>query len=220
VIAPVYDWTGFYAGVHGGTSWQRAGGIYDQNDAAGPTDLGALRLKGFVFGGQAGYNLQMGSYLFGVEADVSWARADDTAWSVEPAPRGPDPVSAKRDYLASVRGRLGWIWDRMLIYGTGGIGFTRYEVAITEALPPPVFGSTSISKSGLVWGGGVEYAMSPTLSLRGEFLRYQLGTSLALAGPLFPDADFGDFIRLQHIDVVRAGMNFRFGGEGGIITRY
>jgi outer membrane immunogenic protein len=218
--SPVYDWTGFYAGVHGGYSWQRTSGVYDQLDAAGPTDLGAMRLRGAVFGAQVGYNLQMGAFVFGVEADGSWAKAEDTALSPEPAPRGPDPITAQRDYLISVRGRLGWVWDRALIYGTGGIGFTRYDLTITEALPPPVTGTASVNRSGLVWGGGVEYAVSPMVSLRGEFLQYRLGTSFELAAPLFADADFGDFIRLHHINVVRGGLNFRFGGDGPVSSRY
>jgi outer membrane immunogenic protein len=220
VAAPVYYWTGFYAGVHGGYSWHKANGLYDQLDVAGPADLSGLRLRGAVLGGQVGYNFQVNSFVFGIEADGSWAKADRTVFSPEPPVRGPDPVTAERDYLVSVRGRLGLAWQQALFYGTAGIGFTRYDLTITEVLPPPVTGSTRIKKSGLVWGGGAEYALTPALSLRAEYLQYRLGTTLGLDPLVYPDADPGDFVRLHHINVVRAGLNFRFGGDAPVSSRY
>jgi outer membrane immunogenic protein len=103
--APLFSWTGFYLGAHGGYGWTTSQGL----DANG----------GFA-GGQVGYNFQTGSFVFGVEGDGAWANisqgVNGIAFGV--------PVSAtfKDDALASVRGRLGVTYGNVLFYGTASGG--------------------------------------------------------------------------------------------------
>src|SRR5436190_12946248 len=101
--AVINNWTGFYLGGHAGYALSSPSGQYDQADAAGPTDLGALKLNGLVYGGQVGYNVQFSNFVLGVEGDGSFGTVKKTIHSPEPAPRGPDPVTGERKDLASFR---------------------------------------------------------------------------------------------------------------------
>ena len=207
----LFNWSGFYVGLHAGYAWAGVSGIYDQLDAAGPTNLGALKLDGFVLGGQIGWNWQVNNFVVGVEADASWAHARDSMLGSEPvgSGRGPDTITVRRDYLASIRARLGVTWDRLLIYGTAGLGFTRHSISIADVFTATT-GTRSVSKSGLVVGAGIEHAFSNNMTWRLEYLHYAVGTRFALTSPPFADADPGDFVRFGPVNVVRAGVNVRF----------
>jgi outer membrane immunogenic protein len=207
--AAIYNWTGLYVGGHIGYGLSSASGLYDQADAAGPTDLSGLKLNGLVAGGQLGFNWQISNFVVGVEADASYATVKRTIDSPEPAPRGPDPITAERENLASIRARLGFAFDRALIYGTGGYGWTKHSLTITEAFDGST-GSVSVSKGGMVYGGGVEYALVNNLTVRLEYLHYAVGTTVTLDPAVFSDADPGDSIKFGNIDVVRLGVNYRF----------
>ena len=103
VSGAVYDWTGFYGGVHGG--YGRGSG--------GSTDLG-----GFIGGFQGGYSMQQGQFVMGLEGDIGIAAIDGS--------RGASDTSI--DALGSVRARAGFAVNQVLIYGTGGFGFGDVNV--------------------------------------------------------------------------------------------
>jgi len=210
IMAPAFSWTGFYAGIHAGYGWSDLRGTYDGADAAGPTNLGNLNGDGFVIGGHLGYNYQFSNIVIGIEADASWNDAEDTIRSPEPPPRGPDPVKYDRDYLASVRGRLGFAFDRTLFYGTGGVAWTTHKLTITETLTGQT-GTIKRSQTGFVVGGGIEHAFGDgSWTARVEYLHYELDRRVALNAGTFNDADAGDFIRFPNVDVVRFGIQKRF----------
>ena len=77
---PIYDWSGFYVGVFGGGGH----GNHNLNNALGPAGFADFTVNysssGGLAGGEAGYNVQSGSYLVGVEGDAFWAniKGDDT----------------------------------------------------------------------------------------------------------------------------------------------
>ena len=111
------------------------------------------------------------------------------------------------NYLASIRGRLGWAINDWLLYGTVGWGFSRFE--FTENMPAaPFSGKLRLEDEGIVYGGGVEWMLAYGVSLRAEYLRYDLGHSTSI--PLsFADADAGDRIGFDNIDVARAALNIK-----------
>ena len=137
---------------------------------------------GFVGGGQIGYNWQSGQIVYGLEADVSFADI-----SFKESFMGVT-VKGSIDWMATARGRVGFLLTpSVLAYGTVGFGIAGGSGSAN--LPGVVKFSVSDSESDLVFGVGLEAKFSDTMSARIEYLA-------------FNDND---------IDVIRAGLNFRFG---------
>lgn len=177
-VAPVYNWTGLYLGINGG------GGF------GGGTGFGANASGGMV-GGTLGYNWQAGQTVFGLETDLDWTNIKGTGISGVTGL----PVETKNDYLGTVRGRLGYAWDRVMLYATGGLAYG----SIKTSAP---FGSASETKAGYTLGGGLEFAVAGPWTAKIEYLYVDLGHGAAL--PIT-----GEDSRFR-TNIVRAGLNYRF----------
>ena len=175
-----YDWTGFYIGANGGYGWS-------SNFASGST-------KGFVGGGQLGYNWQTGRLVLGVEGDLQYTslKASETVGGVT--------ATGKIPAFGTARGRIGYAWDRMMLYGTGGWAYTKTDVSLTN-------GVTTVSdakwSSGYAVGGGVEWAAWNRWSVKAEYLYVHSGNvELTLAGVTAGGS--------YNLNVARVGLNYRF----------
>jgi outer membrane immunogenic protein len=163
-----YSWTGFYLGGQLGYSW--GSDRLSEFLTAGRTPLGVsfdYSPSSFVGGVHAGFNYQMGSFVFGVEADVEAMNARG-GFNDPPLVRSPfDPggiVRVQQDWQASVRARIGYAFDRFMVYGTAGAAFTKFEHSYFNPLAG--FGeSGNFSRTGWTVGGGVNYAMTDNLIL-------------------------------------------------------
>lgn len=196
-------WNGWYVGLHGGYAWQDVHGIF--NSANIPTRLDGEQ-KGGVVGGQLGYNWQSDQFLLGIEGDLSSLTNDGTRSTVNyGGPIVHDHFAS--DYLGSVRARLGWAIQNWLLYGTVGWGYSRAE--ITRDYPAGPFNDKiKLNGNGVVFGGGVEWMLTYGVSLRGEYLRYDLDRSTNVPG-WWPQADPGDRFGFDKIDVARAALNIK-----------
>ncbi len=168
-------WTGLYVGAHGGHGWTGSTGI---------------DLTGWAGGVQAGYNLQLGSIVIGVEGDYTWSKLDGSSRL------GNLPLSGAVDSLWSVRGRLGYSFaNSVMIYGTAGYG--GYDTSVRALVSGfNLTGSTSIAA--VVVGGGAEVLLTPSIMLRLEGLRY-VGD-----GHSWTTGGDGDVTQL------RAGVSYKF----------
>lgn len=195
-------WRGFYAGLNGGYAWQSASGTFNS-----VTDLSGLTLNGAIVGGQIGYNWQANQFVFGVETDVSTlAEGGDTVTS-NPGTGTASSLSADMRYLASVRARLGWAIGNWLLYGT--VGWGAGEFKFTDDAPVvPFYSTMTVKDNGLVYGGGVEWMLSYGVSVRAEYLRYDLNAGSSLSSTL-PGADPGAHIGFDNVDVARAALNIK-----------
>lgn len=196
---------GLYVGLHGGYDWQDTGGVFDNQ--GGATNLSSLNLDGPIIGGQLGYNYMINSFVVGIEADATASvNSSDSVVNNAGLPVY-EQLSAEIGYLASVRGRLGFVMNDVMIFATGGIGFGEFK--FTENAPAtPFLGSLRFQESGAVYGGGLEWNLMQGVSLRGEYLHYDVGTTQLLPShPVLPNADPGDSIKFRDIDVVRAAIN-------------
>jgi outer membrane immunogenic protein len=115
-LPPAFTWTGCYIGGHLGGGW-------GDKTVSVPSLLPGVSvtgdLDGFLGGGQVGCNLQFGgNWVIGIEGEGSAAdiKGDITRTIVGIT----GTASAKTNWIASATGRLGWAWDRWLIYGKGG----------------------------------------------------------------------------------------------------
>lgn len=160
----VFDWTGFYVGLHGGGAGSRIGWQYVVGGAASHSGSGA-------FGGvQAGYNVQNGAWVFGGEADLSYADIDGDT----PCPSPTYSCNSDIGWLGSVRGRAGYAFDNVLLYGTAGLGLG--SVRIETELGGVTAGERK-TRVGWTAGAGAEMAFSDAWSVKGEYLYYDLGRS-------------------------------------------
>ena len=179
------NWTGFYIGLHGGYGW----GNLNDNDASDDVFDNA-DVQGAVIGGQLGVNWQWNNFVLGVEGDAGWSGIDTTDEFDDNAANGEDMGF---DYLASVRGRLGLGFDRFMIYGTGGVGFTSFS---TDGIAD----SGEDTQIGWVAGGGAELLVTDNVSLGAEYLHYEFDDTF----------DDGDTNVGTSADVIRGRVNVKF----------
>jgi outer membrane immunogenic protein len=197
-------WNGLYVGLHGGYAWQNTDGIFDSG--GGATDLSGINLNGAIIGGQLGYNYQSGQFLLGIEGDASALEGSDTVFN-DAGTATAASLTGDMSYLASVRGRLGWAINNWLLFGSVGWGYANFKFSENAPLAP-FNGTVHFNDSGLVYGGGVEWMLAYGVSVRGEFLRYDLGKSQLIPDNFF-DRDPGDRVGFDNIDVARAALNIK-----------
>jgi outer membrane immunogenic protein len=154
---PLFNWTGFYVGGHGGYGWG---------------DAENLKPAGWFGGGQIGYNWQYApNWVFGLEADISGSDISDT--NVAGAPL----VNSKTNYFGTARGRLGYTVDRVMVYGTGGLAWAHNRANDGAFLDDQ-------THVGWAAGAGVEYAFAPNWSTKLEWLYADYGNkTYALTAP-------------------------------------
>ncbi|HEV7257458.1 MAG TPA: outer membrane protein [Bosea sp. (in: a-proteobacteria)] len=178
-LPDIYSWTGIYLGVQAGYSWGQERTAF--SDALGRAFNGAAFRQSSdsaLGGAHAGFNLQTGSIVLGIEGDVEALDAGETL--VAPAMTG----RVKRDWQASVRGRVGFAMDRFMIYATGGAAFTDFDYHLYDAAAG-LSASTDRSKTGWTAGAGVNFAYTDNLILGAEYRYTDFGkVNAAGSGPL------------------------------------
>jgi outer membrane immunogenic protein len=221
-------WAGFYIGAHGGYAWGRDPQSYPPElFMMSGASLTGTNSKGWIAGGQFGHNWQYDRVVTGLEVDVSAADImGNTTTSV--VAFGPSTITAALDekvnYLGTVRGRLGWLpTDTVLLYGTAGLAWERFERGQTNTSMTVGVGSYTTrevapsDRFGWVAGVGGEVMLgSPSWIGRLEYLHYDFGrvldeSSYAAAPP--PTA-VSNTVGRQTIDLVRAGVSYKFGPDG------
>jgi len=234
---PAFTWTGFYAGLNAGVGWANN----NSNLPAGAIPVSGFATSnsnqaGFVGGAQAGYNYQFGAgqgVVVGAEADIQFAdlrtrNNQPFTFATTPGTTFFQGSSNSGNYIGTVRGRIGYGFDRVLVYGTGGlaygdVGGTRNSAAfaVTNAGAVNPFTNTvaatttttqlastgSRTRTGWTLGGGVEYAVWQNWTVKAEYLYYNLGHNNAtFLTPLSIASTNKD----NTGNIVRAGVNYKF----------
>jgi outer membrane immunogenic protein len=186
----------FYAGLHLGGGWTNFRSPADAQDIAG---------SGVIGGGQFGWNYQMGSYVFGVEADftASGVRADQTADLYGITVNG----SVRNEWFATLAGRFGFANGRLLSYLKAGGAWTRYRWNFDAPGLGTAFGSDT--RGGWMIGAGLEQALTSDLSAKIEYNYMDFGSrteTLTTTGGLAP---VPTDVRLD-VHMVKVGFNRRF----------
>ncbi len=217
VLSPVFDWSGFYAGGHVG--WGKADTNYtdpfgDVGFGAGPFSL-AVRPSGALGGAQAGWNWQFGSFVLGVEGDLS--RTDIKGGGVfNGAPAGLPAIPAVFRYdtnmhwIGSATGRVGYAYQNVLLFVKGGGAWTEQTHTQTIAVPSFALSSTGAldkTVSGWTIGAGMEWGFANNWSAKAEYQYYDFGKDRLnlsiLNGLVRSDID-------QTVQVVKLGVNYHF----------
>lgn len=164
VAVPSFSWTGPYVGVQAGYDWFKA-------DNRGFGGSATSKPDGFTVGGYAGYNVQLDNspLVLGAEADLNYSDAKGS--------RGL--VRNEIGWTGAIRGRVGYAFDRFLVYGAGGLAFADHDVKGRGALG----GSDDTVAVGWTIGGGVETALTDNVTARVEYRYSDFGTdSFSVAG--------------------------------------
>jgi len=177
----VYNWTGFYVGLNGGYGW-------GHSDLSAPLSA-SLDTSGGLVGGTLGYNYQMGQFVLGAEGDGDWSGISGSTICAATT------CDIHNNWLATVRGRVGYAFDRFLPYVTGGAAFGNIKTSVAGV------GDTDTTRTGWTAGGGLEVAISGPWTAKIEYLHVDLGD----ADTAVPGATTS-----FHTDLVRAGVNYRF----------
>ena len=196
--APIYvapfSWSGFYIGINGGYGW----GHSDWNN--GPMGNVSMNVKGGLLGGTIGYNLQTGSWVWGLEGDLdaSWMDGSSVGGGAGTVCSGAG-CSTKNKWFGTARGRIGYAWDRWLPYITGGASFGDIKATANSG--------NSVDKSKVGWtvGAGVEWAFTGAWSAKLEYLYSDLGKITCDAATCGTSTD----VSLK-ANIVRLGVNYRF----------
>jgi len=156
-----YSWTGAYAGVQGGYSWgnDRVSRFLNGNGVGATSSYSTDSALG---GGHVGFNYQFGSIVLGIEGDAEAVNARGGYSDAGVTGR------VQRDWQGSVRGRIGYAFDRFMIYGTGGAAFTEFDYRV---LNPATGLGERMQNSATGWniGAGVNFAFTDNLILGAEY---------------------------------------------------
>ena len=183
-----YNWTGFYVGINGGGGW-------GNSDWSAATGSSGRDTSGGLVGGTIGYNYQVGPAVFGIEGDIDWTNIRGSSSAV------PCTTSCetKTSWLGTVRGRLGYSFDRFMPYITGGLAVGDIKANAAG------FPGNSETNAGWTLGGGVEASIVGPWTAKVEYLYVDLGDMNCPAGScvLATNVD-------ARANIVRGGVNYRF----------
>jgi outer membrane immunogenic protein len=258
-VPPSFTWTGFYVGVNAGYGWGNSNNNNNNFLGFGAIPVGGFfpvsgngnNNGGFVGGGQVGYNYQFGAgqgLVVGVEADLDYADIGGGnnnggvpfTFATTPGtvffPGTGTGHGSSGGYLGTVRARVGYAWDRFLVYGTGGLaygdigsrnggGFAVTQAGFVNPFTGAVAGATQTTalgtnggnstRAGWTIGAGLEYAVWQNWTVKAEYLYYNLGSGknnnnngFFFAGAPFAFA--GNKNNNNDGSIVRVGVNYKF----------
>jgi outer membrane immunogenic protein len=229
---PIFTWSGLYIGGQIGYGWGK--------DSIDVTDT-AFGVPGFFFsdnennpdgvigGAHVGYNLQFAQWVVGLEGSVDGSSQNGTV---------TDGVTGlmketRLDVQGSIRARIGFAFDRVLIYATGGAAFSdvRNNYVDTSGIVTGTPGNSeqdSKTRAGWTVGGGIQYAVTNNWSIRAEYRYSDFGnnkdfafTPTISAGSLFSPT--GSVFFTHHVteNQVQAGLSYKFDlAPAPVVSKY
>jgi outer membrane immunogenic protein len=218
VMAPIYNWSGFYIGVNAGGAtshncWSLANvaGI-----AVGPFDEGCHDATGAVAGGQIGYRWQMTNWVFGLEAQGDWANLKGSNIS-SPGALSPIVNQTKIDAIGLFTGQIGYAWNNVLWYAKGGAAVTH------DTYDGFLAGIQLDEASETRWGGaigtGIEVGFAPGWSVAFEYDHLFMGRRDITFPATALVSSRIDNIK-QDVDMATVRLNYTFGGPGPVLAKY
>lgn len=194
----IYNWSGIYVGGHIGGAY--SGSSWTDPFAPGSND--DFSSWGFLGGAQVGANAQFNRLVLGIEGDFSWINNKNS---------GTDSIgeglNTNVQWTSTVAGRIGAAFDRLLVYGKGGLALAQDQSSLTD-LGGNV-ATDSFLRTGWTVGAGLEYALDNNWSAKIEYDYLGFGSqSMNFATPLESVSSNASL----NVQEIKAGINFRFGG--------
>jgi outer membrane immunogenic protein len=223
-VAP-FTWAGTYIGGNLGGAW----GNFNidptmTNNLTGiVTDAGTTSLtdKSVIGGFQVGHNWQFGSWVLGIEHQFQFSNLQQTSTVAFPvgALLPGDSFTAKVDSLNATKAKVGWAWDRALLYATGGLetGFvdgSAAYVARPGGSPALTFSDNNKFHVGYTVGAGLDYAVTDRISVGVEYRYFDLGSQTYHLGAVTPAGMAASTVNTNvslHASEVTARLNWKLG---------
>ena len=216
VVAPVYNWTSCYVGGYVGGAWNaeavRASDVYGYNFASsGVYDVWNYDLKSsFLGGGTVGCNWQpIGSpWVIGAEGEIGYLRL--TSSGIDPFDFAQLINSSVKvgDWYGMATARLGYAWDRALVYLKGGVAFVDVSATVVDPIGAPYFiADTSESLATWTVGGGIEFAVTDNILAKAEYRYTDYGKYRYDSKTAFPGLT-GE--QQPTLNTVRLGVAYKF----------
>lgn len=198
---PYFSWTGGWIGVSGGYALSDNERI---SPAGGSAVNTGLRPEGGFFGGEIGYNYQFApNWVVGISGDAFLSDINDSKTLVSFGGVNIG-ASSKLDKFGTVRGKLGYAIDRVMVYGTGGlaVGYNEGTIFANTAL-----GNARLfdSQTHIGWaaGAGIDWAFTQNMAWKTEYLYMDLGSKRY----------FNDILPVDvhpTFHVIKSGIDFKF----------
>ena len=193
-----------------------------QGPTLGPLNVssGSNSASGWLAGAQIGYNYQIKNWVLGVEGEVSWT-------SLKGSNKDPNYSNTNQtdtDFVGVLSGRLGYAWDRLLVYGKAGGAWAhdKYSVltnttfTVGNGSPSPVtvtsgtmVDAATVNRFGYMLGAGVEYALTPQWSVRAEYQYLDFGWQRTTLTPTTTIVSPIDEDIRQRIQIAEIGLNYK-----------
>lgn len=239
--AVVWSWTGFYIGGDVGAAMQGGSGTsnFFQNDGDPAFDNNIQKQSpnptSAIGGIHAGYNWQFApNWVAGLEGDWQWIgsrysfcrQTDIDSVACSDNNRGFANISGETRSIGTVRGRLGYAFDHVMVYGTGGVAFADIKTTLgvnclrdgcgDSGTTNATASSSSTVRTGWVAGAGLEWMLTQNWLVRTEYLHADFGNlsntlNLATANCINGGPCGVSWSRDLHYDIVRAGISYKFG---------
>lgn len=192
---PVYNWTGIYVGGN-------LGGGFANSSWSDPFTGGTntFSKNGFIGGGQIGGNVQFNWLVLGLEGDFDWAGLKGSGTD-----SALNSINTQTQWTSTVTGRVGVAFDRLLIYGKGGVAFADDKSMLNTLGGASL--NTTLTRTGWTAGAGLEYAFYGNWSAKAEYDYLGFG-SQTLNFPTVPTYATNASLNVQEI---KAGINYKFG---------
>jgi len=194
----IYNWSGIYVGGHIGGGYSSS----SWGDPFGAASNDDFNSWGFLGGAQIGANAQFNRLVLGLEGDFSWTNIKNS---------GTDSVgealNTNVEWTSTITGRVGAAFDRLLLYGKGGLALAQDQSSLTD-----LAGNTatdSVLRTGWTVGAGLEYALDDNWSAKIEY--DYLGFGAQSMNFTTPTESVSSNASLD-VQEIKAGLNFRFGG--------
>jgi outer membrane immunogenic protein len=222
VKAPMYkaapvlmtNWTGIFIGGEAGGGWARDSLFFP----VPLTTTGRYDISGAVAGGVIGYNWQApgSNWVFGVEGNFDWA---DIKGSTA-CPNVAFNCRTRLDEIFTGTGRIGYAWDKVMLYAKGGYAWTNDRVQVIVPATGAVNDSARTGRDGYTVGAGLEYMFAPSWSAKVEYDYYRFDGKTVNATN--PGGVFVEPINMTGLSVntVKGGINYHFNWNGPVVAKY
>jgi outer membrane immunogenic protein len=162
-IAQSTSWAGTYVG--GSLGWTAITTDFKDpgnNFNTGANLLGDGQQTKTGLGLFTGYNVQSGTLVYGVELAADIRKLETTGPNADMG-SGHNQLRTTSRSAYSIKGRLGTVVGKYLVYGAAGPVFSKFDVFNEDH---GVFGRSSSTKTGLALAVGFETMVSNKLALR------------------------------------------------------
>lgn len=196
--APSFSWSGLYGGISGGWSTADRDWAYTSGGATSNKD----GMESGVWSGHLGLQQQFGGWVFGVEANLG----SINKWGTAPCPNSTISCESRISNFWSIGPRVGYVWNNVLWYATGGYAQAGIETHARTALS--IYEQTSERHDGRFIGAGAEYPIARNLFVGIEYQHQDYGKKL------HTETTFGGISNRDvkmDVDLIRARLTWKFG---------